>query len=393
MCGIFGYIGKIERPLAERCLNTMTHRGPDGWGIWANDGILLGHRRLSILDVSENGKQPMSYGNGRYWITFNGEVYNFLEIRSELEAKGHTFVSESDTEVILAAYMVWGEDCLFKFNGMWAFAIWDTAERTLFLCRDRFGKKPLFYAELPNGDFAFASEMKALLPLLTNPAPNHKLVTNMTLRSSFAFEATEECSIQGIKRLLAGHSGYLRAGRPQSKRWWNTLDHLPEVPSNYEAQVEMLRELLEDACRLRMRSDVPIGTALSGGLDSSAVFSLLGHISRTHGGENRLSSNWQHAFVASFPETPLDEAHFAEQVATYQGVKADILDIDPTPEIDNLKQMLYLYEDVAITCPIPFMALYRRIKQSGVTVTLDGHAADELFGGYHTDFSYGKSVV
>ncbi len=388
MCGIFGYIGKIERPLAERCLNTMTHRGPDGWGIWTQDGILLGHRRLSILDVSENGKQPMSYGNGRYWITFNGEVYNFLEIRAELEAKGHTFVSESDTEVILAAYMVWGEECLFKFNGMWAFAIWDTVQRTLFLSRDRFGKKPLYYAHLPNGDFAFASEMKALLPLLANPAPNHKLVTNMTLRSSFAFEATAECSIQGISRLLAGHSGHLKAGRLQSKRWWNTLDHLPEVPINYEAQVEMLRELLTDACRLRMRSDVPIGTALSGGLDSSSIFSLLGHISRTHGGENRLSSNWQHAFVASFPGTPLDEAHFAQQVAAHQGVTADILAIDPTPEIHNLKQMLYLYEDVAITCPIPFMALYGRIKQAGVTVTLDGHAADELFGGYSTEFGY-----
>lgn len=388
MCGIFGYIGKIERSLAERCLNTMTHRGPDGWGIWANEGLLLGHRRLSILDVSENGKQPMSYGNGRYWITFNGEVYNFLEIRAELEAKGHTFVSESDTEVILAAYMVWGEDCLYKFNGMWAFAIWDTAERTLFLSRDRFGKKPLFYAELPNGDFAFASEMKALLPLLANPAPNHKLITHMTLRSSFAFEATEECTIQGIKRLLAGHNGYLKSGRLQSKRWWNTLDHLPEVPKSYDAQVEMLRELLADACRLRMRSDVPIGTALSGGLDSSSVFSLLGHISRTHGGEARLSGNWQHAFVASFPGTPLDEAHFARQVAEHQGVKADILAIDPTPEIDNLKHMLYLYEDVAITCPIPFMALYRRIKEAGVTVTLDGHAADELFGGYGTEFSY-----
>ncbi len=180
MCGIFGYVGRIETAKAEKCLSTLTHRGPDGWGLWSGDGVTLGHRRLSILDLSENGKQPMTYGDGRYWITFNGEIYNFLEIREELRALGHRFVSESDTEVILAAYAQWGDECLPRFNGMWAFAIWDTLERTLFLSRDRFGKKPLFYAELPNGDFAFASEMKALLPLLPSAQPNRELIRGMT---------------------------------------------------------------------------------------------------------------------------------------------------------------------------------------------------------------------
>ena len=388
MCGIFGYVGRLDRGVAERCLHTMTHRGPDGWGLWQGDGVTLGHRRLSILDLSENGKQPMSFGDGRFWITFNGEIYNFLEIRIELKASGHRFHSESDTEVILAAYSQWGEDCLMKFNGMWAFAIWDAFERTLFLARDRFGKKPLFYAELPNGDFAFASEMKALLPLLPAAAPNRGMIRNMTLRSSFAYEATESCLISGIKRFLAGHCGKLKNARIRSRRWWNTLDHLPQIPERYEEQVEMMRSLLIDACRLRMRSDVTIGTALSGGLDSSAIFSLLAHVNREHHGEARLSGDWQHAFVASFPGTPLDEAAFALQVAKHAGVEATIFPIHPTRHIDQLQRMLYLYEDLTVTSPLPFVALYGEIKRAGVSVTLDGHGADELFGGYNTDWAY-----
>ena len=388
MCGIFGYIGNLERITAERCLNTLTHRGPDGWGLWSNEGITLGHRRLAILDLSENGHQPMSFGAGRYWITFNGEVYNFLEIRTELEAKGHVFRTESDTEVILAAYSEWGESCQLRFNGMWAFAIWDTVERRLFLSRDRFGKKPLFYTELPNGDFAFASEMKALLPLLPRVEADQQLIKRMTVRSSFAYEATERCLIKGIKRFLAGHCGLVKNGQLEAHRWWNTLDHLPSVPDSYEEQVEVMRELLLDACRLRMRSDVTIGTALSGGLDSSSVLSALARINGMRGGEARLSNDWQHAFVASFPGTPLDEVRFAQRMAGHVGVNAEILPIDPTRYIGELQRLLYLYEDITITSPIPFMSLYGRIKQSGVTVTIDGHGADELFGGYETDWAY-----
>lgn len=388
MCGIFGYVGQIDAAQAQRCLNTMVHRGPDGWGLWQGDGVTLGHRRLSILDLSEAGKQPMSYADGRYWITFNGEIYNFLEVKAELQSLGHEFRSESDTEVILAAYVQWGEDCLLRFNGMWAFAIWDSVDRRLFLARDRFGKKPLFYAELPNGAMAFASEMKALMPLLPQARPNRDMIRRMTVRSSFAYEATEECVVIGIRRFPAGHAGHVAAGRVRARRWWNTLDHLPSVPQRYEEQVEMMRELLLDACRIRMRSDVTIGTALSGGLDSSAVFSMLAHINGTHAGEARLSSDWQHAFVASFPGTPLDEAQYARRVAEHAGSRLEVLTIDPARQIDQLGRMLYLYEDLTITSPLPFVALYGRIKQAGVTVTLDGHAADELFGGYSADWAY-----
>jgi asparagine synthase (glutamine-hydrolysing) len=230
--------------------------------------------------------------------------------------------------------------------------------------------------------------MKALLPLLPSAAPDRALITGMTLRSSFGYEATERCLVGGIKRLKAGHCGTLKAGRLSTRLWWNTLDHLPDIPARYEEQVEMLRGLLLDACRLRMRSDVTIGTALSGGLDSSTIFSMLAHINREHRGEARLAADWQHAIVASFPGTPLDEAAFAQQVARHAGGEAQVLPIDPLKHIGELPRMLYLYEDLTVTSPLPFMALYARIKQAGVTVTLDGHAADELFGGYPTDWAY-----
>jgi asparagine synthase (glutamine-hydrolysing) len=381
MCGIFGYIGNLPVQLADYCTDTLSHRGPDGRGIWQGDTVTLGHRRLSILDLTEQGIQPMSYGDGRFTITYNGEIYNFLEIRNELQDKGHRFRSESDTEVVLAAFAEWGDQCLHRFNGMWSFAIWDGQEQSLFLSRDRFGKKPLFYAILPNG-FAFASEMKALFPLLPEVRPNVSLVRDAA--EMFKYESTENCLVEGIKRFPAGHAGWWKDGRLTLRRWWCTLDHLPDVPSKYEEQVEQFRALFLDACRLRMRSDVPIGTALSGGLDSSSTISAMAYISKHQKG-GRISSDWQHAFVACFPGTPLDEKHYAQMVTTHLGIDANFLDIDPLKGINRLSEYLYLFEELYITSPLPFMATYEAMKSQGVKVTVDGHGADELFAGYSFD--------
>lgn len=381
MCGIFGHVGHISEHMADLCTDTMSHRGPDGRGVWRDDTVTLGHRRLSILDLSGQGAQPMSYRDGRYTITYNGEIYNFLEIRSELQAIGHLFRSESDTEVILAAFSEWGEQCLQRFNGMWAFAIWDSHEKALFLCRDRFGKKPLFYTMIPSG-FAFASEMKALFPILSDVRPNIPLVCDAS--AMFAYESTENCLVEGIKRFPAGYSGWWRDGRLVKRRWWCTLDHLMIVPSRYEEQVEQFRELFLDACRLRMRSDVPIGTALSGGLDSSSTISAIAYLSGRHMGE-RVSSDWQHAFVACFPGTPLDERYYAQLVTSYLGIGADFLDVDPLKEISQLSDYLYLFEELYITSPLPFMATYGAMKDQGVKVSVDGHGSDEMFGGYTFD--------
>jgi len=382
MCGIFGHIGNISGDLASQCVDTLAHRGPDGRGVWSNEGVTLGHRRLSILDLSDKAKQPMSYANDRFWITYNGEIYNFLELRDDLEKKGHVFKSDSDTEVILASFAEWGDACLERFNGMWAFAIWDEKEKQLFLSRDRFGKKPLFYTHMPSG-FAFASEMKALFPLMPEVRANVPLVKD--LQRIMRYESTEECVIEGIKRFPAGSWGILKNGKLSLKRWWNTLDHIPEVPDSYEEQVEEFRALFLDACRLRMRSDVPIGTALSGGLDSSSTISAMAHIAR-HDHGSRISDDWQHAFVACFPGTPLDESHYAKMVTDHLGIGATFLDMDPLQAIDRLYEYFYLFEDIYITSPIPFMLTYGSMRSHGVKVTIDGHGADELYGGYSFDY-------
>ncbi len=285
--------------------------------------------------------------------------------------------------MVLAAFDAWGEKCLNRFNGMWAFAIWDAREKSLFLSRDRFGKKPLFYTNLPGKKFAFASEMKAFFPLLGEVRPNKALV--MDTRRIFTYESTAECVIEGVKRFPAGHSGWLKEGKLTLSRWWNTLDHLVPAPLRYEEQVEQFRELFLDACRLRMRSDVPLGTALSGGLDSSATISAMAHIAR-HGKTLRMGESWQHAFVASFPGTPLDETKYARMVTDHLGIEATVIEIDPLQAIADLDRSLYLFEDLYITSPIPFMLTYGAVKAHGTSVTLDGHGADELFAGYNFDY-------
>jgi len=384
MCGIFGHIGKISAEQANICTDRLAHRGPDGKDVQRLGNVTLGHRRLAILDLTDQGRQPMSYADHRYWITFNGEVYNFIEIRTELQAKGYTFKSNSDTEVILAAYAEWKEQCLERFNGMWAFAIWDAKEQLLFLSRDRFGKKPLFYIEVPGG-FAFASEMKALFPLLTDVRPNIRLIKNPA--RIFQYESTPECVIEGINRFPAGHFGRWKDNKLTIHRWWCTLDHIHEVSGSYNDHVEHFKTLFFDACRLRMRSDVPIGTALSGGLDSSSAISAMAYIGRGDKG-TRISEDWQHAFVASFPGTPLDESRYAKMVTDHLGIGATFLDINPLKVIDRIYDYLYLFEDLYITSPIPFMMTYGAMRSQGIKVTIDGHGADELFGGYSFDYLY-----
>lgn len=383
MCGIFGYMGQLDLDLGLRCLRTLAHRGPDGEGFHRTDGLFLGHRRLAILDLSERGKQPMSYAEGRYWITFNGEIYNFIEIRKDLIKKGHRFKSESDTELLLASYAEWGEKCLDKLNGMWAFAIWDGEKRELFLSRDRFGKKPLFYAFIA-GDFVFASEMKAITPLMEKLEPDSEIV--MDSRRLFFYEGTDRCLVKGINRFPAGSYARLRdGGRLEFSRYWQTLDNLVDVPPTYEEQAERFRELFVDACRMRMRSDVPIGTALSGGVDSSAVFCALKYLGAGGAGD-RATSDWQHAFCASFPGTPLDEAKWARAVANYCGTDINVIEMDPGAYLDRFFEDIYCFEDLYITPHIPFVATYAEMRRSGVVVTIDGHGADELFGGYGWDY-------
>ncbi len=378
MCGIFGTIPKTETSFFKFALDKITHRGPDSYGIEDIDSeITLGHRRLSILDLSENGHQPMSNDDGRYTIVLNGEIYNFLELKEELSKKGHDFKSTSDTEVLLKSYIEWGEECVLKFNGMWAFAIWDKVKKELFMSRDRYGKKPLFYAVI-DGKFIFASEMKSIYPFIKNLEVSEDF--DWMKNNIFRYEVTEKCLIKGIKRFPHGHSGTFSNGKLTTKRYWNTLDHLVDVPKSYDEQVEQFRSLFLDACKLRMRSDVAIGTALSGGLDSSATIGAMAHLSKNN---NSYSKDWQHAFVATFPETPMDESKYAKMVTDHLGIKGTFMEVEPQKHWGKLEEYFYLFEDLYITTPIPMIMIYEAVKKNGVTVTLDGHGADELFSGYN----------
>jgi len=396
MCGILGTIPSTDNSKFKKALDTLYHRGPDDYGVkCVGNSITLGHRRLSIVDLSSKGRQPMSDITSRYTLTFNGEIYNFIEIRKELIKKGYSFFSQSDTEVVLYSYIEWGVECVNKFNGMWAFAIWDRLKAELFLSRDRFVKKPLFYAVV-NGKFIFASEMKAIYPFLPSVRPSKDF--NWMKNNIFLYESTDKCLIDGIKRFPFAHNGIYKDGKLSIFRYWNTLDNLVDVSNSYDDHVERFNEIFIDACKIRMRSDVPIGTALSGGLDSSATISAMAHISESC--TDYASKDWQHAFVAAFPGTPLDESYYAKVVADNIDIEANFIDINPLKYWENLEDYFYKFEELYITSPIPMLMLYSEVKKSGVTVTLDGHGADELFSGYghllealwDSKFSFSKTI-
>ncbi|GHM99856.1 asparagine synthetase B [Cytophagales bacterium WSM2-2] len=382
MCGILGAIGEVADHSFEEGLIRISHRGPDGSSTWKDESafVRLGHRRLAIIDLTEMGKQPMTVGP--LTITFNGEIYNYLEIRKELEALGHRFASHSDTEVILSAFLQWGEKCLLKFNGMWAFAIWNSESKTLFLSRDRFGVKPLFYS-LRSDRLVFGSEMKALTPMLgqVNVHPEFTWFVN----NIHNYETTDRCLIKEVLRFPAGHYAYWKPGelKMDAKRFWNTLDHLLEPEKKYEDQVAHFQDLFFDACKIRMRSDVKIGTALSGGLDSSSVAAAMHQLSRQQN-DGTFQRNWQNAFVAVFPGTPLDEKIYAEEIIKSFSLNGFYFEIDPVKGIEKLNDYLWYFEELFLTSPIPMIDIYRGIKQQGVSVSLDGHGADELFSGYGT---------
>lgn len=382
MCGIYGLINSEND--SWNGAQILAHRGPDAHGEWKSAAgempVRMGHTRLSIVGVGEAGNQPMISADGRFIFVFNGEIYNFIELRLELEKKGQIFVTNTDTEVLFKGLVLEGPQFMLKCNGMWAFCLWDRKEKSALFGRDRFGKKPLFYSKLPAGGIAFASEMKALYPLLKTLRPSKKI--NEHLSFLFDYEHTEDCVVDGIKRLLPGHLAKYRSEKFKHERWWCTLDYLEEPPSRYEDQVEHWRELFLDAVRIRMRSDVSIGTALSGGLDSSAIFCSMAYLSLSSGGGDRQAKDWRHGFCSHFPGSSLDELKWAKMVTDSLNTPLNVVEINPLNSGWQINQALYQVEDPYITLPFPMLATYNAISKAGIKVTLDGHGADELFSGY-----------
>ncbi len=387
MCGIVGCWNLDGKPISEQVLSrfseSLAHRGPDGQGIFLDKEVALGlgHRRLAILDISITGRQPMPYLNNRYWITYNGEIYNFIELKTELEGYGYSFSTTSDTEVILAAYHRWGEDCQLKFNGMWAFAIWDTRERVLFLSRDRFGVKPLHYY-FTGSTFAFASEMKAFLALNGFSLEFNPEMVAAALTDIENIEGTEFCIVKGIKRLLGGYCLTLRgSGEVILRRWWNTLDHLNPPQKEYLDQVEGFRTLFLDACRIRMRSDVPIGTALSGGLDSSSIVCAMHAIGQTEHIRERLAQDWQHAFIATYPGNIIDERKYSDEIIRKTGIRPIYSEIKSDMYLQFFERILFQFEEISDIYLGPWL-VHKTQRENGIVVTLDGHGGDETLGGY-----------
>src|SRR5262245_47710237 len=389
MCGIAGIVNLRGQPVEQSEIHKLTdqiaHRGPDGAGYWfsAQGHVALGHRRLAIIDPGPGGYQPMASADGRHVIVYNGEIYNFLELRRELEAAGEKFHSDSDTEVILAAWRNWREAMLTRFNGMWALAIFDTQSGEMFLARDRFGVKPLLYALTPER-FVFASEHRALVQSKLIRTSVDADVARRQMLDAFGVEGSERTLSREIQRLQAGHFMWLRDGKRTIRRWWCTVDHLPKIPNTEAERVEQFGELFRSAVALRMRSDVPIGTCLSGGFDSTAVICEMAEHARAGMGP-RDSAAWRHAFVATFAGAANDERPMAEEAAKWAGVAPTIVEVgrdDATSEIDRI---LDDNDDVYISLPSAAWLVYRELAKHKVLVSLDGHGADELMGAYRQE--------
>lgn len=428
MCGISGIIASTPSPsnLLQSMTDCIRHRGPDdeGFVYWSkfcdepslrgghdtpdavfsadlpytpslNDGheppfyLGLGHRRLSILDLSPLGHQPMCTQDGRYWIVFNGEVYNYIELRAELEKVGHTFISRTDTEVILAAYRQWKEGCLSRFNGMWALAIYDTKARTLFLARDRFGVKPFYYWTSPEGFFAFASEIKQFTVL-----PGWRaLINNQRVYDYLVFgvsDHTEETMFSGVYQLRPGHcvtlavdeASAVSPGTPLSTHAWYELRPKPFAGSLDDAAREF-RDLFEQSISLRLRADVPVGSCLSGGLDSSSIACVLNELLHKQGVQAS-----QKTFSACSEVERFDERKWIDLVTDKTGVVAHYV----YPALDQLFEespsiTWHQDEPFGSTSIYAQWCVFRLAAQNGAKVMLDGQGADEQLCGYHGFFA------
>ena len=386
MCGITGIWGlngaPVQRVWIEQFNRALSHRGPDSSSIKSPDSNLyLGHTRLKILDPTDQGSQPMSYGEERYHIVYNGEIYNFLELRKDLEKAGYRFASDSDTEIVLAAYHRWGEKCQEKFNGMWAFAIYDTLTKHLFLSRDRFGVKPLFYRQCSDY-FIFASELKAFMSLPKSLRPDFN---QQTLAWMNNIEDDPQTLLMGVENLNAGYCGVVKAGSSiRRRKWWRTIDHLVEVPKDYQSQVENYKDLFLDACRIRMLSDVPLATALSGGLDSSAVISAMAFSSHNDFALNSRAGKCQDSFFLRYVNTPNDEMPYAQEVCSSKGINLSIVEIDDRNIMpEDIIASLFSLEAVQNSEPgVGPWLIYKSMQDNGFKISVDGHGGDETLAGY-----------
>lgn len=372
MCGIAGILNRDSTPDIS-VLNAMSrklaHRGPDDKGVFVENACGLVHRRLSVIDP-EHGTQPMHDAENRYVIVFNGEIYNYVELRNTLSVHGYSFATNSDTEVLLYAFIHYGPECLEHLNGMFAFAVYDRKEKVTFLARDHFGIKPLYMVEFPNG-FAFASEIKALFahPEITPHANRGALHEYMT----FQFCLDDRTLFQDIRKIPPASYALVRDGRiTRQKKYWD-LDFTVATGTSENRFLEQLRFLLEDSVRLQLRSDVPVGTYLSGGIDSSTVTTLA---ARLH--DSPLST-----FTGGFHEEgSYDESSYARLVAQHTGARH--FECFPTPSdfVNTIEELVMFMDEPAAGPGVFPQYCVSKLAGEHVKVILGGQGGDEIFGGY-----------
>lgn len=381
MCGIAGiykFKGGVNYPDLKKMTDTILHRGPDGEGHWINSNTCVGfgHRRLSIIDLSVNGKQPMQYADGRYTITFNGEIYNYIEIKELLVKKGYKFKSDSDTEVLLALYDLKKEKALQDLDGMFSFSIWDEKEQLFFCARDRFGEKPFYYSNNTES-FVFASEMKAIWSLGIEKKAEDAMFNNYLDLNVVSDSDASKTFYRNIKQLEASHYLTISTNGIVKKTRYYSLDNI-EINSaiSFDEAATKFRELLTESIKLRLRSDVAVGSSLSGGLDSSSIVTLIDKL--------KGASQVQKTFSARFENFKKDEGNFIEQVVKHCK-SAESQYVWPYGEqfLADLEKLAYHQEEPFATSSI--YAQYKVMElaaQNNVTVLLDGQGADEQLAGY-----------
>lgn len=377
MCGILGIINFekrgnewIREAEFQELLNTLSHRGPDTDGIYIDEQIAFGHRRLSILDLSEKGKQPMKDVQNRVLITFNGEIYNYQEIRQKLQSKGYSFKSNTDTEVILNAYLAYGKDCLSHFNGMFAFAIYDEHEQEIFIARDRIGIKPLYYSEV-DGQFLFASEPKAILGY-RNFSTSYSLEA-ISSYFSFRYVLGGSSFFENIEMLQPGHclTIDLKSQKKIIEQYYELPINVQKEDLGEEYYIQKVKEEFDKAVKYRMISDVKVGAYLSGGLDSSAVVANMSKYTQD------LTT-----FTIGFKEEGYNEFQYSKQVADLYKTNHHALLMNPTDYWEDMNTLI-AYKDAPLGVANE-PALYRMSKElkKHFTVVLSGEGSDEIFGGY-----------
>lgn len=365
MCGICGFNSNDEN-LVKKMTSAINHRGPDANGVKTFENFSIGNARLSILDLSVNGNQPMCSDNGKLWIVYNGEVYNFGQIREELLKKGYKFKSNTDTEVVLKSYEEYGHRCLQKFNGMFAIAIWDNEKKELFLARDRIGIKPLYYY-LKDGRLVFASEIKSILE-----APFVKREINlqsMYYYLGYEFVPAPDTMFKNIYKLRQGHFAVFKDGKLNIEKYWD-LEFKNEITDEEEA-ADRIYSALETSVKRRLISDVPLGVFLSGGLDSSTV---TGFVSKLYPDKVR-------TFTIGYKDKTFSELPYAKTVSDYFGTEPNILMIDPISPEDIEQSLYYLDEPMTDLSTIPFYLICKKAREQ-VKVCLSGEGGDEMFLGY-----------